>query len=401
MSKKLVQINVTCNGSTGRIMNQIQEVATKKGWEAYSFYGRGKAANNNCIKIGNKIDVLFHVLITRIFDLHGYGSKRATKKMIKKIKEIDPDVIQLHNIHGYYLNMEMLFKYLKTCNKKIVWTLHDCWAFTGHCSYFTYPECEKWKNEGCSKCPRKKEYPASIFADNSKKAYEKKKQLFTGIKNLTLVTPSKWLKELVDYSFLRDYEVKVINNGIDLNAFKPMKSIDIKEKYNIPKNKKLILGVEAIWDRRKGLEDFVELSQKLDDSYMIVLIGLDKKQIEKLPSNIIGINRTENIEELACLYTVADVLFNPSKEESFSLVTVEAMACGTPVVVYKYTAPKELIPNFACKVIENEKNMDEVKSSIDEVISQKEEISLRLCQHVQEKYDINKQIEKYMELFSK
>ena len=163
MSKKLVQINVTCNGSTGRIMNQIQEVATKKGWEAYSFYGRGKAANNNCIKIGNKIDVLFHVLITRIFDLHGYGSKRATKKMIKKIKEIDPDVIQLHNIHGYYLNMEMLFKYLKTCNKKIVWTLHDCWAFTGHCSYFTYPECEKWKNEGCSKCPRKKEYPASIF----------------------------------------------------------------------------------------------------------------------------------------------------------------------------------------------------------------------------------------------
>ena len=151
MSKKLVQINVTCNGSTGRIMNQIREVAIKKGWEAYSFYGRGKAANNNSIKIGNKIDALFHVLITRIFDLHGYGSKRATKKIIKKIKEIEPDVIQLHNIHGYYLNMEILFKYLKTCNKKIVWTLHDCWAFTGHCSYFTYPECEKWKNEGCSK----------------------------------------------------------------------------------------------------------------------------------------------------------------------------------------------------------------------------------------------------------
>ena len=157
----------------------------------------------------------------------------------------------------------------------------------------------------------------------------------------------------------------------------------------------------AIWDRRKGLEDFIELSKAIDETYIIILVGLNKKQIKNLPSNIIGIQRTENIEELACLYTVADVLFNPSKEESFSLVTVEAMACGTPVVVYKYTAPKELIPNFACKVIENEKNMDEVKSSIDEVISQKEEISLRLCQHVQEKYDINKQIEKYMELFSK
>ena len=401
MSKKLVQINVTCNGSTGRIMNQIQEEATKRGWKAYSFYGRGKSVNDNCIKIENKIDVLFHVLITRLFDLHSYGSKRATKKMIKKIQEIDPDVIQLHNIHGYYLNMEILFNYLKTCNKKIIWTLHDCWNFTGHCPHFTYPECNKWKEKGCSKCPRKKEYPASILVDNSKKAYKKKKQLFTGIKNLILITPSKWLKEQVGYSFLKDYEVKVINNGINLNAFKPTKSIDIKKKYNIPNNKKIILGVAAIWDRRKGLENFIELSETLDDSYIIVLVGLDNKQIEKLPSNIIGISRTENIEELANLYTTADVLYNPSKEESFSLVTVEAMACGTPVVVYKYTAPKELIPDFTCKVIENEKNMDEIKSNIDEVISQKEKNLLRLCQFVQEKYDINKQIEKYMKLFSK
>lgn len=401
MSKKLVQINVTCNGSTGRIMNQIQEEAIKRGWKAYSFYGRGKPANENCYKIGSKLDILWHVLITRLLDKHGHGSKMATKKLIKQIENINPDVIQLHNIHGYYINVDVLFEYLKKCNKKIIWTLHDCWNFTGHCSYFTYPECNKWKEKGCSKCPRKKEYPASILVDNSKKAYKKKKQLFTGIKNLILITPSKWLKEQVGYSFLKDYEVKVINNGINLNAFKPTKSIDIKKKYNIPNNKKIILGVAAIWDRRKGLENFIELSETLDDSYIIVLVGLDNKQIEKLPSNIIGISRTENIEELANLYTTADVLYNPSKEESFSLVTVEAMACGTPVVVYKYTAPKELIPDFTCKVIENEKNMDEIKSNIDEVISQKEKNLLRLCQFVQEKYDINKQIEKYMKLFSK
>lgn len=401
MSKKLVQINVVCNGSTGRIMSQIQQKAIEEGWKAYSFYGRGKPANENCYKIGSKLDILWHVLITRLLDKHGHGSKRATKKLIKQIENINPDVIQLHNIHGYYINVDVLFEYLKKCNKKIIWTLHDCWNFTGHCPHFTYPECNKWKEKGCSKCPRKKEYPASILVDNSKKAYKKKKQLFTGIKNLILITPSKWLKEQVGYSFLKDYEVKVINNGINLNAFKPTKSIDIKKKYNIPNNKKIILGVAAIWDRRKGLENFIELSETLDDSYIIVLVGLDNKQIEKLPSNIIGISRTENIEELANLYTTADVLYNPSKEESFSLVTVEAMACGTPVVVYKYTAPKELIPDFTCKVIENEKNMDEIKSNIDEAISQKEKNLLRLCQFVQEKYDINKQIEKYMKLFSK
>ena len=401
MSKKLVQINVTCNGSTGRIMTQIQEAATKEGWEAYSFYGRGKPANEHCIKIGNKFDVLFHVLITRLFALHGHASKLATKKLIKQIKNIDPDVIQLHNLHGYYLNIDILFKYLKTCNKKIVWTLHDCWAFTGHCSYFTYPECNKWKNEECSNCPRKKEYPASLFIDNSKKEIKKKKQLFTNINNLTIVTPSNWLRKLAQQSFLKDYNVKVINNGIDVNIFKPTKTIDIIEKYGIPKNKKIILGVAAVWDKRKGLEDFINLSKVIDNSYVIVLVGLNDKQKQMLPQNIIGISRTENIEELANLYTYANVLFNPSKEESFSLVTIEAMACGTPVIVYKYTAPKELIPDFACKIIRDENDINEIKSSIKEVAIQKKEKSMLLHEYVQEKYDAKKQIEKYITMYSK
>ncbi len=352
MSKKLVQINVTCNGSTGRIMTQIQEEVTKEGWEAYSFYGRGKPANDKCIKIGNKFDVLFHVLVTRLFDLHGYASKRATKKMIKQIKSIDPDVIQLHNLHGYYLNINLLFKYLKTCDKKIVWTLHDCWAFTGHCTHFTYPECNKWKNEKCSNCSRKRQYPASLFIDNSSREIRKKKQLFTNINKLIIVTPSEWLKNLVKQSFLKDYTLKVINNGIDLTIFKPTKTIDVKRKYNIPDDKKIILGVASIWSSNKGLNEFFELSKQINEkNFCIVLVGLNKKQIKKLPSNIIGISRIENLEELANLYTCANVLFNPSKEESFSLVTVEAMACGTPVIGYNNSAIKEFSNLKICKTL--------------------------------------------------
>lgn len=342
MSKKLVQINVVCNGSTGRIMNQIQEEAINQGWEAYSFFGRGNPANDNCFKTNNKLDILFHVLITRLFDKHGHGSKRATKKLVKQIEEINPDVIQLHNIHGYYIHLKTLFDYLKRCNKKIVWTLHDCWPFTGHCSYFTYPKCEKWKKE-CRKCIRKKDYPKSMFVDSSTKAFDLKRQLFTGIKNLTIVTPSEWLANLVRQSFLKEYEIKVINNGIDLSVFKPTNTIDIRKKYNIPEDKKIILGVAAVWDKRKGLKDFIELSKIIDNSYIIVLVGLNKKQIKKLPNNMIGITRTENVEELANFYTTAEILYNPSKEETFSLVTAEAIACGTPIVAYEDTAMVEII----------------------------------------------------------
>lgn len=342
MSKKLVQINVTCNGSTGRIMEQIQKEAISQEWEAYSFFGRGKPSNKFCYKIGNMFDVFFHVFITRILNLHGHASKIATKRMIKKIKEIDPDVIQLHNIHGYYLNIKILFEYLKKCNKKVVWTLHDCWAFTGHCSYFTMAGCDKWQN-GCNKCIQKKEYPKALLFDTSKTEYNLKKELFTGIKDMTIITPSNWLANLVKKSFLNNYTVQVIHNGIDTEIFKPTYSIDVCKKYDIPKEKDIILGVAAIWDKRKGLNEFVELAKVIDEDKIIVLVGLNKKQIKKLPNNIIGIERTENTEELSCLYTAASVLFNPSKEETFSLVTAEATACGTPVIAYDNSAVAELI----------------------------------------------------------
>lgn len=324
-------------------MEQIQKEAEKNGYEAYSFYGRGKPSNKNCFKIGNKLDLYWNVFLTRLFNKHAHGSKRTTKNLVKKIRKINPDVIQLHNIHGYYLNMEILFKYLKESNKKIIWTLHDCWAFTGHCAHFSYPkECNKWQNE-CENCPRVKSYPKSLFTDTSREEFLLKKELFTEIKNMTIVTPSNWLAELVRKSFLKEYDIKVINNGVDSNIFKPTNTIDIRKKYNIGEDKKIVLGVASVWTKNKGLYDFIELSKHLHKNYVIVMVGVNKKQMKSLPSNIIGIKRTENLEELANLYTQADVFFNPSKEETFSLVTVESMCCGTPVIVYDNSAVKEIV----------------------------------------------------------
>lgn len=391
MSKRLVQINVVCNGSTGRIMSQIQQKAISEGWEAYSFYGRGKPSNENCYKIGKSLDVLFHVLITRLFNRHGHGSKKATKNLIKQIEKINPDVIQLHNIHGYYINIDILFEYLKKCNKKIIWTLHDCWSFTGHCTHFTYPKCEKWKKE-CSHCPRKREYPSSFIIDRSKKEYEIKRKTFTGVKNLTIVTPSEWLKNLLKESFLKEYEVKVINNGIDLSVLKPTKTMDIKQKYNIDENQKIILGVAAAWSRNKGLDDFIELSKHIDNSIKIILVGVSDKQIKKMPDNIVGIKRTENLEELANLYTIADVLFHPSKEETFSLVTLEALACGTPVISFNTTSFGEVINNKNGICIDLDEK--EWYNKIIQFLNTKEDIKIDM-----KNFEVNNMTEKYIKLY--
>lgn len=396
MSKKLVQINVVCNGSTGRIMNQISDKAIEQGWEVYNFYGRGKSNNKNCIKIGNKIDILFHVLLTRLFDKTGYGSKSATKKMIRQIKSIDPDVIQLHNIHGYYLNLKILFKYLKECNKKVVWTFHDCWAFTGHCTHFICPKCDKWKSGCKGKCIRRKDYPSSIFRSNAEKNYKLKKELFLGIDNLTIVTPSKWLEQLVRQSFFKNFNVEVINNGIDLNIFKPTYTVDIREKYNIPVNKKIILGVAAVWSRTKGLEDFIKLSEYLEKEYVILLVGLNKKQIRQLPSNIIGIERTENVEELANLYTQADCFVNPTWEDNFPTTNLESLACGTPVITFNIGGSPESI-NETCGLVVEKGNIEDLINAING-FNREQYVG---CLKQSKNYDKGKQYKKYIELYKK
>ena len=338
---KVLQINTVCGvGSVGRIVRQIHEALREKGHESYIAYGRKPLGCDGAIRIGGDLDVYFHVFLTRVFDLHGFGSKKATKKFLKIVEEINPDIIHLHNIHGYYLNIEVLFDFLKSFDKPVVWTLHDCWAFTGHCSHFTYAKCERWKT-GCYSCPEKKSYPRSVIFDNSKSNYARKKKAFTGAKNMTLVTPSQWLAGLVKESFLRDYPVQVIPNGIDTEVFKATPS-DFKKRYGLD-GKFLILGVANVWEKRKGFDYFLDLSKYLSDDEIIVLVGLSDERIKNLPNNIIGIKRTNSAKELAEIYTAADVFFNPTLEDNYPTVNLEAQACGTYVITFDSGGAKETI----------------------------------------------------------
>lgn len=344
MGKKLVQINTVCNTSTGKIMGDIQREAIRQGYETISFVGRRKPFSDiPCEKIGNPVSFWIHVAINTVFDRQGFGSYFVTKKIVKRIREEKPDIIHLHNLHGYYLNLPLLFDYLnKEFQGKIFWTFHDCWPFTGHCPHFAAAGCEKWRT-GCSHCPSKTEYPISFFFDASKRNYEDKKRMFCGLKDLTIITPSEWMANWIRNSFFEKYPVKVIHNGIDLRTFSYKPDDSVLEKYHIPKEKKILLGVASIWDKRKGLDDFLALSEAISEEYHIVLVGLSKRQIKAMKGNMTGIERTEDAGELAALYSSAHIFINPSTEESFSLVTVEAFACGTPVIVLDTSAVKELV----------------------------------------------------------
>ncbi len=314
--------------------------------EALVCYGRqcNEKTNVNRYRIGNKLDIYIHFLLSRLFDAHGLGSIRATKKLVKKLKEYHPDVVNLHNIHGYYINYKILFKYLKEADIPVVWTLHDCWSFTGHCAYFDLVGCDKWKNH-CEHCPQKKSYPVSNWVDASSRNYDRKKELFTGISNnLTIVTPSEWLGDLVKQSFLKDCKVEVINNGIDLNIFKPMPG-EFKKNHDI-KDKRMVLALASEWTVRKGFEDIKYVGTHLPDDYKLVIVGLKEEQLSEVPDGIIALTRTDNIHQLIEIYSEADVFVNASVEDNFPTVILEALACGTPVVTYDTGGCKEQIDDF-------------------------------------------------------
>lgn len=341
---KLLQINSVVNtGSTGRIVEQIGQYARSEGWESFIAYGRkSNESKSKTLKIGNELDVNIHGLQSRLFDKHGQASVKATKKLLIEIEKINPDIIHLHNIHGYYLNYQILFEFLAKRNTPIIWTLHDCWPITGHCSFFSTIGCNKWKTV-CFHCPQKKNYPTSLFIDNSRANYILKKQLFTSLHNLTIVPVSYWLEGVINESYLANYPLQVITNGVDCNHFIPISDTSkIRKKYEL-NNKFVLLGVGTNWDKRKGLTDYIKLSQILSEDYAIILVGLTEKQIKLLPPRIIGIKRTENIKELAEMYSSADIVLNLSSAESFGLTTVEGFACGTPGIVYNCTASPELI----------------------------------------------------------
>lgn len=386
---KVLMINSVCGiGSTGRICTDIAQELEKQGHEVKIAYGRDgyvpKQFKKFAIRIGTDFDVRMHGLKARLFDASGFGSKKATKKFIDWVREYDPDVIHLHNIHGYYINVEILFNYLKTCNKKIIWTLHDCWAFTGHCTYFEYVDCKKWKH-GCTKCEQIKEYPKSIV-DKSKQNWLKKKQIFTNIPNMILVTPSEWLKRIVKTSFLHEYPINVIHNGIDLETFKERETKQtnyLRKKYDLFE-KSVILGVASVWDKRKGLDFFINLSKIIDDDYRIVIIGASHKQQESFNNKMIGIDKTHDINELVDWYNVADVFVNPTLEDNYPTTNLEAIACGTPVITFNTGGSPESALKYGEMV--EKKNIKKLKQAIVKVIQNppiKEKFVLSKCQMVQ------------------
>ena len=337
---KILMINVVCGiGSTGRICTDLAEELEKRGHEVKIAYGREDVPEKYqkyAIRIGTNLDVKMHGLMARMFDFAGFASKTATIKFVQWIREYDPDLIHLHNLHGYYLNIEVLFKYLKSCGKKIIWTLHDCWAFTGHCTYFNYSNCTKWRDDSvevqkCSHCPQEKEYPACHGIHLSKYNYQKKRKLFLDIENMMLVTPSYWLANLLKVSFLKNYKITVIHNGIDLSVFRPLDS-NLRIQYKFV-GKKVILGVASEWNRRKGLEYLIQLARK-NAEMEIVVIGVTENQSKEFPKNMLGILRSNNVKTLVQWYTTADVFVNPTLEDNYPTTNLEAIACNTPVVTF-------------------------------------------------------------------
>jgi len=365
---RVLQINQTCGtGSTGKIAVNLGNVLKENGHENYIAYGYYDTKEENTLKLKagkTKYSFLIEVLKCCITGYYGFTSKRATKKLIKWIGKIQPDIIHLHNIHGGFAHIEVLFEYLSEKNIPVVWTLHDCWSFTGHCSHFKLVNCDKWKT-GCYKCPEKENYPKRYFFDRSKEQYERKKKAFTSVKNMTFITPSKWLADLVKESYFKNYSVYTINNGIDLSMFKPTEN-KIKEKLGI-ESKKMILGVQMAWGKRKGLDYIIEISKKISSEYKIVLVGLNERQLKQIPDNIIGLPKTKTQKELVEYYSAADVFINTTLEENFPTVNLEAVACGTPVVTFDTGGCKETINEFCGRIVEP-KNTDAMISAIENIV---------------------------------
>lgn len=399
--KKLLQINSVVNsGSTGRIAEEIGQTAIAAGWKSYIAYGRNeRPSKSELIKIGNDWDIKMHGFQTRLFDRHGLGSRSATKDLIEKIKEISPDIIHLHNIHGYYINIEILFNYLRNTNIPVVWTFHDCWPLTGHCAHFTFVGCEKWKTQ-CYNCPQKKNYPSSWVVDRSEKNYNLKKELFTSLPNLTLVPVSNWLSEILKESYLQHYPLNVINNGFNTEVFKPSSDKVFRIKYSL-ENKFILLGVATSWGSKKGLYDFIELSKLLKTDYQIVLVGLTKKQIEQLPDNILGIERTESVKELAEIYSASDVFVNPTYEDSFPTTNLESLACGTPVITYKTGGSPEAIDELTGIVVE-QGNIGKLIDAINKVKDKgKQSYSEACVNRAHRLYKKEDRYQEYIELYEK
>lgn len=406
---KVVQINTFPYKATGNIMMNLHKILIAEGYDSYICWGRGRSAENNHeIVIADSLGVKLHGAYTRLFDKTGFASQSATRKLIARLEEIQPDIIHLHNIHGYYINIRMLFKYIREHEIKVIWTLHDCWAFTGHCAWFDVCGCEKWKT-GCNHCKQLDTYPASAGMDSSAWNWKQKRELFTGL-DITIVTPSVWLSELVKQSFLKNYPVKVIYNGIDLNIFKPGQLAGLREKYEL-NEKPIILGVASEWTPRKGLNDFIKVSQMMPE-VQIVVVGLTDEQIKSIPSTIKGIKRTADAVELASLYSIADLFFNPTYEDNFPTTNIEALACGTPVVTYDTGGSPEalkigreksggdvgnIIKKNDVRTVDNNIVVNSLRKTLEKVKSK--EIDADRCRMAANYFDMKSRLSEYLQVY--
>ncbi len=391
---KIVQINATCGvGSTGKICVGISQLLTQSQIENYILYsskGNGYALGITCAE---DLYIKTQALKSRILGNYGFNSKKSTQRMISELERIQPDIVHLHNIHGHDCSLEMLFQYFKKNKTKLIWTFHDCWAFTGYCPHFTMVKCDKWRS-GCQRCVQRREY--TWFFDRSKTMFERKKALLAGL-DLTVVTPSHWLGDLVKQSFLQHHPVEVIHNGIDLGIFKATPS-DFRRKHDL-ESKKIILGVAFGWSERKGLDAFVELANRLDNRYQIVLVGTDDSVDQQLPANILSIHRTQNQQELAEIYTAADVFVNPTREENYPTVNMESLACGTPVLSFRTGGSPEMLDE-TCGFVVDCDDVDALEREIIRICTDKP-YTKNACIAKAKAFDKNERFKEYIELYER
>lgn len=397
---KIISINLGNFSSTGTIMTQIANVSRNNGIEYYCAYPesyQNKPLMSGDFIIQKKLSKKVNLKLSQYTGCNGLLSFLSTNRLIKFINDIYPDIIHLHNIHDSFVNYPMLFSYIKKSKIYVVWTLHDCWSFTGRCPYFTLLKCDRWKT-GCFACPYPKNtYPVS-YLDTTRYQWKTKRKYFTGIDNLTIVTPSQWLAETVKQSFLKDYCVKVINNGIDLSVFKPTPS-NFRTIYHCT-DKYIILGVAFGWGKRKGLDVFVELSRRLDiKKYQIVLVGTDNFIDRVLPPSVISIHRTLNQQELSEIYSSADLFVNPTREENYPTVNMESLACGTPVLTFRTGGSPEIIDSITGSVVECE-DIDAMECEINR-ICEKSKFSRVDCVEKAKQFDMNDRFREYIDLYKR
>lgn len=395
---KLLSVNSGNVGSTGKIMLEITQVANDLGIVGVVAYPASrdnfKKKVDNKIIISNRYDRNIHLWLARITGYNGCFSRITTSVFLRKVKKFNPDVIHLHNLHNCYINLPQLFKFIKKNRIKTVWTLHDCWAFTGRCAYFSILKCQKWE-EGCHDCPMSKNIYPSAYVDKTQRMWNLKKKWFTGVENMTLVTPSEWLSKLVKESFLKEYPVRVINNGIDLSVFKPTKS-NFRKKYGL-EGKFVILGIAFDWGVRKGLDVFIRLAEILGDEFAIVLVGTSDEIDKQLPENVVSIHRTADQIELAEIYTACDLFVNPTREDNFPTVNIEALACGTPVLTFNTGGSVE-IPDETCGVVVE---CDDVQVMYDKITElRKNPLKSEDCVRRAKIFDRNINFSKYVDLYN-